>query len=303
MTISRKTLLLIIFISSLCSCSKEKTAGDLYDLNLDTTAGQIGIAVITPDGDTMTVNNSADYPLMSVFKLHESLAVADALAAQSQTFDSVLHINRSELSTDTWSPMLKDYPSGDIDISAGDLVKYSLLESDNNASNLLFERIVTVEQTDSFVRALDGMPQDFEIKYTERQMQADHPKAYENRTSPLACAILINKTLNETLTDRAMQDSIVMWLGNCQSALGRMAAAVAQFPDTRLYHRTGSGYTNENGEIAAVNDVGVIVFPDGRKLTVAVLIKDFAGAQAQADSVIAAVTTQIISRFADRDEN
>ena len=267
------------------------------------TPGQVGIAVITSDGDTLTVNNSDDYPLMSVFKLHESLAVADALSAKGQTFDSVLHINRAELSTTTWSPMLKDYPDEDIDISVGDLVKYSLLESDNNASNLLFDHIVSTEQTDSFVRTLPDMVQDFKIRYTERQMQVDHQKAYENRTSPLACAALISGTLNSNLVEREMQDSIIAWLGNCKSAPDRMAAAVAQIPGARLYHRTGSGYTNENGEIAAVNDVGVIVFPDGRKLTVAVLIKDFAGEQAQADSVIAAVTTQIISRFADRDEN
>ena len=298
-----KIILYAVSTILLTGCSSEKADKTCLKDMAAGTPGQVGIAVITSDGDTLTVNNSDDYPLMSVFKLHESLAVADALSAKGQTFDSVLHINRAELSTTTWSPMLKDYPDEDIDISVGDLVKYSLLESDNNASNLLFDHIVSTEQTDSFVRTLPDMVQDFKIRYTERQMQADHQKAYENRTSPLACAILINKTLNETLTDRAMQDSIVMWLGNCQNAPGRMAAAVAQFPNTRLYHRTGSGYTNENGEIAAVNDVGVIVFPDGRKLTVAVLIKDFAGEQSEADSTIAAITSKVLNRLTVKNGN
>lgn len=76
-----------------------------------------------------------------------------------------------------------------------------------------------------------------------------------------------------------------------------MAAAVAKIPDARLYHRTGSGYVNDRGEIVAINDVGVIVLSDGRKIAIAVLIKDFPGEQRQADSTIAAVTTKIINRF------
>lgn len=302
--IRARILILTFAVIALWSCSRGKTAdyGCISDCVNDV-AGEIGIAVITSEGDTLTVNNTDDYPLMSVFKLHESLAVADALASQGQSFDSVLHISREEMSTNTWSPMLKDYPSGDIDISVGDLVKYSLLESDNNASNLLFEHIVTTEPTDSFIRSLAGMPQDFKIRYTERQMQADHAKAYQNRTSPLACAALIAKTLNDSIVDPTMQDSIISWLGNCTSAPNRMAAAVAKFPDTRLYHRTGSGYVNDRGEIVAVNDVGVIALPDGRKIAVAILIKDFAGEQNQADSIIAAVTTKILNSFANPDGN
>lgn len=302
--IRARILILTFAVIALWSCSRGKTAdyGCISDCVNDV-AGEIGIAVITSEGDTLTVNNTDDYPLMSVFKLHESLAVADALASQGQSFDSVLHISHEEMSTNTWSPMLKDYSSGEIDISVGDLVKYSLLESDNNASNLLFEHIVTTEPTDSFIRSLAGMPQDFKIRYTERQMQADHAKAYQNRTSPLTCAALIAKTLNDSIVHPTMQDSIISWLGNCISAPNRMAAAVAKFPDARLYHRTGSGYVNDRDEIVAVNDVGVIALPDGRKIAVAILIKDFAGEQNQADSIIAAVTTKILNRFASPDGN
>lgn len=294
---------LIAAVIALCGCSREKATDISIDGLVNDIPGQIGIAVITSDGDTLTVNNSDDYPLMSVFKLHEALAIAHALGIDNQTFDSILNIRREELSTDTWSPMLKDYPSGDIDISVADLVKYSLLESDNNASNLLFEHVASTEQTDSFIHALPGMPQNFKIRYTERQMQADHAKAYENRTSPLACAVLIDKVISDSLVGREMQDSIISWLGDCKSAPNRMSAAVAQFPDARLYHRTGSGYVNERGEIVAINDVGVIVMPDGRKIAIAVLIKDFTGEQCQADSTIAAVTTKILDRFANKDGN
>ena len=39
---------------------------------------QVGIAVIVDGRDTLTVNNDVRYPMMSVFKFHQALAVADA---------------------------------------------------------------------------------------------------------------------------------------------------------------------------------------------------------------------------------
>ena len=38
---------------------------------------EIGIAVIIDGKDTVTVNNDIHYPLMSVFKFHQALALAD----------------------------------------------------------------------------------------------------------------------------------------------------------------------------------------------------------------------------------
>ena len=39
---------------------------------------EIGIAVIIDGQDTITVNNDIHYPMMSVFKFHQALALADS---------------------------------------------------------------------------------------------------------------------------------------------------------------------------------------------------------------------------------
>ena len=296
-------LSVFIFLSAFFSscCRQGDRAGidglrDCLDSLATSSNGVVGVAVITPDGDTLTVNNDVRFPLMSVFKLHEAIAVAHETDRINHSFDSLLTISHPELSSDTWSPMLKDYPEGDFEISVGDLVKYMLLVSDNNASNVLFERIVSVGLTDSLIRALD-MPHSFELRFTEHEMQADHTKSYQNWSSPLACAALVRAVMNDSLVSSVKQDSIRSWLGQCTSANGRMAAAVAKIPDARLYHRTGSGYVNERGEIIAVNDVGVISLPDGRLITIAILIKDYAGDQEDADAEIAAITSAIADYF------
>lgn len=261
------------------------------------TKGEVGVAVLTSEGDTLVGGADACFPLMSVFKLHEAIAVAHVLDTRGQDLDTVLHIRRDELNPHTWSPMLKDYPEGDLDMSVGELMAYMLIHSDNNASNLLFDRIVSVSGTDSLVRALTPIS-DFRLRHTEAEMLRDHDLAYGNWSSPLACAVLIDRVFTDSLVSGPKQGEIRRFLGECKSAPGRIAAALDGEPGTRMYHRTGSGFTNDRGEVAAVNDVAWVSLPDGRHYSLAILVKDYPGPQEEADSMIAAIAGHLHRQLA-----
>lgn len=94
---------------------------------------EIGIAVILDAQDTVTVNNDDRYPLMSVFKFHQALAVADYLDRNGLTPDTEIFIPEEELVPDTYSPLRKEFPEGEISLSVSRLLEYSLQLSDNNA--------------------------------------------------------------------------------------------------------------------------------------------------------------------------
>lgn len=69
--------------------------GDLQEQLRRMVAGkkaQVGIAVILDGRDTLTVNNDVRYPMMSVFKFHQALAVADACGQRGVSFDTLVHI-------------------------------------------------------------------------------------------------------------------------------------------------------------------------------------------------------------------
>ena len=71
---------------------------------------EIGIAVIIDGKDTVTVNNDIHYPLMSVFKFHQALALADYMGKQKQSLETRLPIKKSDLKPDTYSPLRDKYP-------------------------------------------------------------------------------------------------------------------------------------------------------------------------------------------------
>lgn len=129
--------------------------------------GEIGVAVIIDDSDTVAVNNRNIYPMMSVFKVHQALALCDDFDCRGISLDTLITIRRDELDPHTWSPMMKDYPDSEFSLTVKDLLRYTLRQSDNNASNLMFGRLLGVEETDSFISTV--IPRrDFRIVHIPR---------------------------------------------------------------------------------------------------------------------------------------
>lgn len=260
---------------------------------VNATPGVMGIAVVS-DSDTLVVNGGVRFPMMSVFKLHQALAVARMMEEQGCSLDTVLSIRASELDPDTWSPDLRPYLGKDFTISAGQLIDYALISSDNNASNLLFEHIAMPATVDSIVGTL-ASDTTFSIRWTEAEMKRDHDLAYENYTSPFSAASLIFNLFRSQQFVGANYQRIKDDLAAVTTGRDRLAAAIEETDSVFFAHKTGSGYRNSRGELAAHNDVGYFRLPDGRDYALAVFIRDFRGTEAEASALIASVAKAVFA--------
>ena len=297
---NRKLLLTAVAVILLTACRQRETVSHDYKTGLekeltaiaDSAKGDVGIALIY-DGDTLTVNNDAIYPMMSVFKLHQAVALCRMFEENGTSLDSVMTLRRSELDPDTWSPMLKDHTGEEISLPMRRLLEYTLIESDNNASNEMFVRLMSPAACDSVIAGI--IPRgSFEIRFNEAEMQADHSRAYSNRTSPLGAAILIDRVFTDTLVGKSYQDFIKSALLRCQTGPDKISAALSETEGITIGHKTGSGYRDENGRLTASNDVAFISRPDGRHYSLAVFVKDFDGTDAEAAAIIARISAAVI---------
>lgn len=255
--------------------------------------GSVGIAFVG-DNDTVLINNGARFPMMSVFKLHQALAVANALERKGATLDSMLVIRAADLDRATWSPMLKTYGDSDFTISAGELVNYALVSSDNNASNILFDRIVSPAETDTYVKSI-AADTTFTIRYSESEMKNDHRLSYLNHSSPLSAALLIGQVFTSPLLSTPHQEAIKKALTTATTGQDRLGAPFVGREGVVFGHKTGSGYRNENGELVAFNDVAYISLPDGRSYCLAVMIRDFAGSETEAAAIMARISETVLA--------
>ncbi|MCX4334844.1 MAG: serine hydrolase [Bacteroidales bacterium] len=259
--------------------------------------GKFGVAVIVDGKDTVTFGNSSYYPMMSMFKLHEAIAVCHALDVRRLGLDEEIEVRRGELDPDTWSPMLKEYTEDSFNVTVGKLIDYILVDSDNNASNLLFDRVISTLETDRYIRSV--LPQDdFRIVYREADMKADISRSYDNRTSPLSYACLVDKLFTESVVSDVKQEFIIQAMGRCNTGMARIAAGLPE--GVSFAHRTGSGYINSRGEVIAVNDGGYVLLPSGMGYSIAVLVKDFGGEPEEAEKVIAQISKAVYEFIAER---
>ena len=276
-----------------------KTLGDSLHAITEKYPGEIGIAILTDTGDTITTNNAGKYPLMSVFKLHQAISLCHLFEENDISLDSIVNINRDQLNPDTWSPMLKDYSQNTISISVRDLLRYTLMQSDNNASNYLFENIESVNDADKFIATL--IPRDsFKLKVTEAQMWDNHALCYENYSSPLGAALLINRLFTDRIIGKGNRDFICTTLKECKTGMDRIVAPLKDKTGVTIAHKTGSGFKDDNGVLSAHNDVGFIELHDDRHYTLAVLVKDFKENETEAAKSIADISATVYSILTDK---
>ena len=300
-----KSFKLYIIAGCMLACSACRNAAPVSDISLaeklyeitDTVPGTVGIAFVS-DNDTVTVNNGVPYPMMSVFKLHQALVVAKTLADRGQKLDSVIHVSGNEVDTTTWSPVIKQYMPGDFDISVSELIKGAIVQSDNNASNLLFSHIVSPTKTDTIVKSIAGSHK-FHIGKSEAEMKANPMLSYLNCTSPLSAAVLIRQVFEQPLVKEDFQDSIRQYLSAVTTGKDRLGSAVQDSAIELFGHKTGSGFRNEIGDLMAHNDVGYFRLADGRSYALAVFIRDFRGTEAEASKVIADISKCVYEHFSE----
>ena len=254
---------------------------------------EIGIAVIIDGKDTVTVNNDIHYPLMSVFKFHQALALADYMGKQKQSLETRLPIKKSDLKLDTYSPLRDKYPQGGTEMSIADLLRYTLQQSDNNACDILFNYQGGPDAVNKYIHSL-GI-RECAIVGTETAMHEDLNLCYENWTTPLAAAELVEIFRKKPLFPKVYKDFIFQTMVECQTGQDRLVAPLLNKKVT-VGHKTGTGDLNAKGQQIGCNDIGFVLLPGGRTYSIAVFVKD-SEENNQANSKIIADISRIVYEY------
>ena len=232
---------------------------------------QVGVAVIINGMDTVTVNNDIRYPMMSVFKFHQALAVANYLQGKHISLQTEIFIPHKQMRPDTYSLLKDRFPEGNISLPIYKLLEYTLQLSDNNACDILFDYIGGTGKAERYIRSLSCGPCEFPS--TEADMHRNLDLCYGNWTTPLASAVLLEKFLNQTLFDEELQHFIYTTMTTCQTGEDRLAKPL-KGTGAIIGHKTGTSDRNLEGLFIGVNDIGFVLLPDGRHYTIAVYVKD-----------------------------
>lgn len=290
-------ILSILGVCLLCSCSARKPyAGLQRDLEAYVAGkdARLGIAVIFDGKDTVQVNGNKDFPMLSVYKFPQAIAVADYCTKHGLDLDGMVSISSDEIKPNTWSPMRDKYGINDLRLSLREVLTYSLAQSDNNACDILFNLIGGPEAADSIMKSMGY--DDIVIGFTEDEMHKDIYLCYQNRSTPKAMARLFDEFYRQGLCrENLIMAEIGKIMMDCQTGVNRLPYPL-QGTDVKIGRKTGTGDMNTQGRIIAINDAGYVFLPDGHGYAIAVFIADSAYDMKSTEQMIADIS-KIVYRY------
>lgn len=178
-------------------------------------------------------------------------------------------------------------------MSIADLLKYTLQQSDNNACDILFDYQGGPDAVNKYIHSL-GI-RECAIAGTETAMHEDLNLCYENWTTPLAAAELVEIFRKKPLFPKVYKDFIFQTMVECQTGQDRLVAPLLNKKVT-VGHKTGTGDLNAKGQQIGCNDIGFVLLPGGRTYSIAVFVKD-SEENNQANSKIIANISRIVYEY------
>lgn len=261
---------------------------------VDSVQARVGIATVLGEGDTLLINNRPGYPMASVYKFHQALALLDSLDRTGVAPELPIEVRRADLRPGTWSPLRDARPEGGYSLSVAELLNYSVAQSDNNVCDLLFRFLGGPANVGRYIRRL-GLADTF-IAADEAAMHRDPKFQYANTTSPLDAVRLLERFRRGELLSPANTDLLTAILLATVTGPDKLKGVLP--PEVRVAHKTGSGMRDAAGTVTADNDMGIVFLPDGRTFSVAVFIADSHHSDSSDAAVIAAACRRIYDYFA-----
>lgn len=237
------------------------------------------------DKDTLSINGNLKAPLMSVFKFHIALTVLNKVDEGKLSLTQEIFIKKKDLHEDTWSPMEKDYPEGNMNLTLDKLLRYTVSHSDNNGCDILIDLIGGTKEVQKFINK-QGI-KDFVIKVNEDQMK-NWKNLYVNTTTPLAATALLEKFYKGEILKESTTKYLYQIMVETSRGLTWMKAGLPE--NTELAHRTGISGTNDANLRVAMNDIGIVKLPNGKHFIISVFLKNITETQEDTEKIIADIT-------------
>lgn len=235
--------------------------------------------------DTLSINGNMNMPMMSVFKFHIALAVLNEVDKGKLALNQKVFVKKEDLKEDTWSPIREEFPSGNVDLTIDQLLRYTVSHSDNNGCDILLKFIGGTETVQKFINKI-GV-KDFTIKMNEDQMRT-WENLYINTTTPIATTELLDKFYKGKVLKKATTKYLYQIMVECSRGTTWMKAGLPE--GTELAHRTGISGTNDTNLRVAMNDIGIVKLPNGKHFFLSIYLKNITEPREDTEKIIADIT-------------
>ena len=287
-------IILFLLLGQVVSClAQDELVTELKSL-INGKKATVGVAIVFNGSELMTINNQYRFPLMSVAKFHLALTVLHHLDKADQPLDTELLVKKEDLRPDTYSPMRDRYPDGNFTMTVGDLLRYSISQSDNIAADILYKYVGGPKAVQKYMEKLK-IP-DVNISLTEAEMEAEEMNEYENWCTPASAVLAMETFLQSNLFPQSYKLFLERALVDTSTGKDKIRALLPK-GKVLVGHKTGSSRRNEYGIKIADNDLAFCVLPDGSHYSLAVFLMNSQESDAENAALIARISKTVYNYY------
>ena len=257
----------------------------------------VGVSILDFENNkSIDINGNKKLPMLSVFKFHIALAVLDQVDQGKLSLDQNIFIKKEELLENTWSPIRENYPEGNFDMTLGELIKYTVAQSDNNGCDILLRLIGGTETVQKFINS--KRIKNFQIKADEEKMHQGYEFMYWNWTTTNASNTLLKNVYDGKIVSKSSTDFLMKTMLETNTGANKI---VAQLPKgTWVAHKTGSSGKDEKGLTIAENDMGIITLLNGKHYALSVFISDSMESEVTNTKMVADISKLVFDYFSKK---
>ena len=249
------------------------------------TGGPVGVAVTLLEGeDVVQINGQQKFPMQSVYKLPIGMAVLQQIDQGKLKLEQKIAIDPTEyVRLGMHSPIRDKHPRG-AELPLSEILKLAVSESDGTASDVLMRTAggAAVVQKYLLDLGINGMM----VLDTEKEIGKTVDVQYRNWATPEGALALLKVVAEGRSLSPASHKKLLEFMTETPTGLKRIKGELPS--GTLVAHKTGTGFSQ--GLTRAVNDIGLITLPDGRRLAIAVFVSDTKLEPEACEAVIAKIS-------------
>ena len=233
------------------------------------------------------LNEHGHPPMQSVFKFPLAMAVLQHIEIGKFLLDQPVRFLKSDRSV-TYSPLQDEFPEADVDVPLRKLIKLSVENSDNSATDIELRLIGGPRVLQQYFDSLGFAA--IHQEDNEHTLHSDQKLQYRDYAEPAAMVGLLRLLADHSPLSSEHTALLNTWM--LEAASGPQPIKGLLPVGTPVAHKSGSS-GEEFGMIPATNDVGLITLPTGRRLAVAIFVTDAHADQVVCEAVIARIAQAI----------
>ncbi len=250
-----------------------------------TTGGPVGVAVTLLEGDDVVqINGQQKFPMQSVYKLPIGMAVLQQIDQGKLKLEQKIAIDPNEyVRPGMHSPIRDKHPRG-AELPLSEILRLAVSESDGTASDVLMRTAggAAVVQKYLLDLGINGMM----VLDTEKEIGKSVDVQYRNWATPEGALALLKVVAEGRSLSPASHKKLLEFMTETPTGLKRIKGELPA--GTLVAHKTGTGFSQ--GLTRAVNDIGLVTLPDGRRLAIAVFVSDTKLEPEACEAVIAKIS-------------